>query len=87
MPNLQNAKKALRVSTRKRVLNDKRRKAMKDTIKDVKVLVGAEKKIIVESLSKAYKAIDKAAKRGIIKTNTANRRKSRLAKALKPKKA
>jgi small subunit ribosomal protein S20 len=86
MPNLQNAKKALRVSARKRVMNDKRRKVMKETIKDVKALVGAEKKIIVESLSKAYKAIDKAAKRGIIKKNTANRRKARLAKATKAKK-
>jgi len=59
---------------------------MKETIKDVKALVGAEKKIIVDSLSKAYKAIDKAAKRGIIKKNTASRRKARLTKSLKPKK-
>lgn len=87
MPNLQNAKKALRVSDRKRVLNDKRRKAVKETVKGVKALIGAEKKIIAENLAKAYKAIDKAAKRGIIKKNAANRKKSRLSKALKPKKA
>ena len=86
MPNLQNAKKALRVSARKRVMNDKRRRAVKDTIRDVKALVSTEKKVIVENLSKAYKAIDKAAKRGILKKNTANRRKARLAKSLKPKK-
>lgn len=83
MPNLQNAKKALRVSARKRVMNDKRRKAMKQTIKDVKELVGVEKKIVMQELAQAYKAIDKAAKRGVIKKNTANRRKSRIAKAAK----
>jgi small subunit ribosomal protein S20 len=34
-------------------------------------------------LSKAYQAIDKAAKRGVIKKNTASRRKSRLSKVTK----
>lgn len=86
MPNLQNAKKALRVSDRKRVLNDKRRKAVKETIKTAKSTAGADKKVVVETLAKAYQAIDKAAKRGIIKKNTANRRKARLAKSLKPAK-
>jgi small subunit ribosomal protein S20 len=86
MPNLQNAKKALRVSDRKRVLNDKRRKAVKETIKTAKSIAGADKKVVVETLAKAYQAIDKAAKRGIIKKNTANRRKARLAKSLKPAK-
>lgn len=86
MPNLQNAKKALRVSGRKRVMNDRRRKAMKDTIKNAKLVGGADKKVSAKNLADAYKAIDKAAKRGIIKKNTASRRKARLAKALKPKK-
>lgn len=84
MPNLQNAKKALRVSDRKRVMNDKRRKALKETVKSARVLGGADKKVVTESLAKAYQAIDKAAKRGIIKKNTADRKKSRLAKSLKP---
>jgi ribosomal protein S20 len=35
-----------------------------------------------ESLSAAFKALDKAAKTGVIKKNNASRRKSRLAKAL-----
>ncbi|KKT08311.1 MAG: 30S ribosomal protein S20, partial [Candidatus Nomurabacteria bacterium GW2011_GWB1_43_20] len=34
-------------------------------------------------LSKAYKAIDKAAKGNTIKKNAASRKKSRLAKAIK----
>jgi small subunit ribosomal protein S20 len=34
-------------------------------------------------LSKAFQAIDKAAKRGVIKKNTASRKKSRLAAEIK----
>ena len=86
MPNLQNAKKALRVSDRKRSVNDKRRRAMKETIKAAKALAGSEIKVIKENLSTAYKAIDKALKQGVIKKNTASRKKSRLAKSLKPAK-
>lgn len=86
MPNLQNAKKALRVSDRKRSVNDKRRRAMKETIKAAKALAGSEIKVIKENLSTAYKAIDKALKQGVIKKNTASRKKSRLAKSLKPSK-
>jgi small subunit ribosomal protein S20 len=76
MPNLENAKKALRVAARKRVLNDRRRRAMKAAVKSVKATKSNE------DLSKAFQAIDKAAKRGVIKKNTAARKKSRLAKGL-----
>lgn len=34
-------------------------------------------------LSIAYKAIDKAAKRGVLKKNTASRRKSKIARIVK----
>lgn len=83
MPNLQNAKKALRVSGRKRIINDKRRRAMKETIKDVRVIVKTDAKKVAETLSKAYQAIDKAAKQGVIKKGAANRKKSRLVAAIK----
>ena len=45
----------------------------------------SEKKIEAAQalVPKAYKAIDKAAKRGVIKKNTANRKKSRLVAAIK----
>lgn len=82
MPNLQNAKKALRVSARKRVMNDKRRKTVKETVKAAKNSAG-DKKASATALALAYQAIDKAAKRGIIKKNAAARKKSRLAKAMK----
>lgn len=76
MPNLQNAKKALRVSARKRILNDRRRRAMRVAVKSVKISNATE------DLSKAFQAIDKAAKRGVIKKNAASRKKSRLTKAV-----
>ena len=73
------AKKAYRASLKKRVFNVRRAKALKETTKD------ARKEMTAESLSKAFQAIDKAAKRGIIKKNAASRKKSRLAKAVAKK--
>jgi small subunit ribosomal protein S20 len=59
-------------------------KVMKSTVKDVrKLIVGGKKNEAEKLLSSAFKALDKAAKRGVIKKNTASRKKSRLAKALK----
>lgn len=78
MPNLANAKKAMRVSDRKRIVNDRRRKAMRVTIKTVKKSLDVK-----TDLSLAYQAIDKAAKRGVIKANTAARKKSRLSAQIK----
>jgi len=84
MPIIKSAKKALRGSKRKKVFNDRRNKAMKLAVKDVKKLTGENKtKEAKTGLAKAYQAIDKAAKRGVIKKNTAARKKARLAKFLK----
>ncbi len=54
---------------------------MKENTQQVQTSV-QEKKIkeARESLSKAHKSIDKAAKRGVIKKNNANRKKSKLSK-------
>lgn len=78
------AKKALRSSRRKRVFNLRRMRAMRAIMKEVRMLVGSgEQAAAREKLSTAYKAIDKAAKRGVIKKNTAARKKSRLSALLK----
>ena len=78
------AKKALRGSVRKRVFNMRRKNTMKRTVKEIQKLIGDGKSAeAVALLPKAYKAIDKAAKRGVIKKNTASRKKSRLAISLK----
>ena len=78
------AKKAIRSSAKKRVFNLRRMDTLRDTTKELlkkvaaKDVAGAEK-----LLPTAYKAIDKAKKRGVIKANTASRKKARLAAAIK----
>ena len=83
MPITKSAKKALRGSARKKVFNDRRKRSMKEAVKSLDVFFVAKNKKEAEALlPKAYKAIDKAAKRGVIKKNTAMRKKSRLARRI-----
>ena len=77
------AKKAHRASLRKRVFNLRRKRAMAEGIKAAKGFVGKDRKEQMAELAKAYSAIDKAFKRGVIKKNTAARKKSRLSALLK----
>jgi small subunit ribosomal protein S20 len=84
MPIIKSAKKALRGSKKKHVFNLRRKKDLNETVKEVKKLTAEKNKKEAEKLlPKMYQAIDKAAKRGIIKKNTAARKKSRLAKTIK----
>jgi len=77
------AKKAHRASLTKRVFNVRRARVLKSEIKDTQELVKAgDLKGAEAKLASAYKAIDKAAKRGIIKKNNASRKKSQLARAI-----
>lgn len=73
------AKKAHRQSLRKKAINDVRRKALRVTAKGVRTAKKGDK----AALAAAYQAIDKALKRGLIKKNTAARRKAAVSKALK----
>ena len=84
MPITESAKKALRNSARKRVFNLRRQDAIKKTVKKFEKLL-ADRKIdeAKKLIPLIQKVLDKAAKTGLIKKNTASRRKSRLAKALK----
>ena len=84
MPISASAKKSLRVSHRKRIVNDRRRKALKESVKEITKLVKAGKKDEAKKLlPKAYQAIDKATKKGVLATNTASRKKSTLSKMTK----
>lgn len=83
MPITASAKKALRGSIKKKKTNDIRKKNMRDVVKKMEKTVKTDKKKGADMLASAYKAIDKAAKRGIIKKNTASRRKSRMARLVK----
>lgn len=78
-----NAKRAVRVSEGKRVVNDRRRRTMKEAVKTVrKDVIAKDTKAIKADLSLAFKALDKAAKGGVIKKGTANRKKARLARSI-----
>jgi small subunit ribosomal protein S20 len=77
-----NAKKALRQSLRKKAMNATRKGAVRLSIKAARTAKPGDK----AALSAAYKAIDKALKRGIIKKNTAARRKAKVARMLKASK-
>jgi small subunit ribosomal protein S20 len=82
------AKKAVRSSAKKHVFNLRRKDVMKDTTKSLnKALTAKDVTAAEKLLPSAYAAIDKAKKRGIIKANTASRKKSRLALAIKKAKA
>ena len=88
MPIKKSAKKALRQAKTRRERNLKRKGDIKDlTKKIIKAITDNKIDQLNDLLKQAQKAIDKAAKRNVIKKNNANRKKSRLAarvnKALK----
>ncbi|MBU1179047.1 30S ribosomal protein S20 [Patescibacteria group bacterium] len=83
MPITRSAKKALRQSEKKRIFNIRRKKEMRGRLKEIKKLLEENKKeAALKLVPTAYKALDKAAKRGVIKKNTASRKKSRLMRAI-----
>jgi small subunit ribosomal protein S20 len=82
------AKKAIRSSAKKHVFNLRRKDAMKDISKSLtKALIAKDVAGAEKLLPDAYKAIDKAKKTGVIKANTAARKKSRLALSIAKAKA
>lgn len=82
MPIKQSAKKALRQTKKRRVINLSRQKEAKDLIKKIEKLASTKKDEAKKLIPQAFQAIDKAAKRGVIKKNNAARKKSRLMKML-----
>jgi small subunit ribosomal protein S20 len=84
MPITKGAEKANRQSKKKQVFNIRRKSVMSDVVKSVnKAVTAGDAAKAKELLPKAYQAIDKAAKRGVIKDNTAARKKSRLTARVK----
>ena len=83
MPRTTSAKKALRVSGRRRERNLKKLGDMKNVLKRYKKLIAESKKDEAEKeLRFVYKKLDKLAKTNLIKKGRADRMKSRLAKKL-----
>ena len=80
MPNMKNAKKAVKTSLKRKINNNNVYKAgLKNAIKNTeKAILAKDKKAATEALSIAIKKLDKAAAAGIVKPNYVARNKSRL---------
>jgi len=86
MPVTRSAKKSLKRDKRREKRNKKRKNKAKDLEKKVRSLVSkGEIKQAEEILPQLYKALDKAAKKNVIKENKAARKKSQLAKLVREK--
>lgn len=79
MPNMKNAKKAVKTSAKKNVTNNNYKASMKTAIKNVeKAIASKNKEAAQEALKIAIKRIDKAASANVITANYVARTKSRL---------
>lgn len=76
MAHSKQAQKRVRTSEKARQANKIVRSTMRSTVKKA-AATGS-----VEDQAKAQRAVDKAAKKGVVHKNTAARKKSRMAKAL-----
>jgi len=78
MPNKDSAKKELRKGKKLAFANRKVKDTLKSLIKKSIKAIDGKDKDAKEKLDVTLKAFDKAAKKGVIKKNTCDRRKSRL---------
>ena len=83
MPNTISAKKRFRLSEKRRIMNRPLRTAARTAIRRARELIAtADLANAREAIHRAYRALDRAAKRGVIHRNNAARRKSRLMQRL-----
>ncbi|MEG1495291.1 MAG: 30S ribosomal protein S20 [Bacilli bacterium] len=81
MPNIKSAKKRVKTSEKKSVVNTLVKSSMKTAIKNVeKAVKASDKEVAAKNLTVASKKIDKALSSGVVKDNKAARDKSRLTK-------
>jgi len=86
MPITKSAKKARRQNIARKLKNLKRKDTLKTLLKEARKLIDQKNPEEAKKLlPKIYQAVDKAARHGIIKNNTASRKKSRLTKLLQAK--
>ncbi|MSU26947.1 MAG: 30S ribosomal protein S20 [Pedosphaera sp.] len=82
MPNTKSAGRRMRNSARKQVRNTVVRTQVKTAVKKFRAAVESSLDTSPEVLRVAISTLDKAVKKGVIKRNTADRKKSRLTIAL-----
>ena len=79
LPNIKSAIKRVKVNEKKNLRNRMIKSAMKTQIKKFETAASANE-VDVKLLSATQGAVDKAAAKGVIHKNAANRKKARLAK-------
>ncbi len=83
MPITKSAKKALRSSGKKRLFNINKKELINKAFKQLKKLLSEKKlKEAREFLPQVQRILDKSVKTGLMKLNTASRKKSRLVKMI-----
>lgn len=83
MPNTKSAKKAMRQSAKRRIVNLKTKDKYKDALRDFrKLIAGSKLEDAKKALVTTASALDKAVKKHLVHKNKASRLKSRMAKAL-----
>ena len=81
MPNIKNAKKAIKVMDKKNNVNNFYKASMKTAIKNLeKSIIAKDKNASEENLKIAIKRMDKAASAKVVTPNFVARNKSRLTK-------
>jgi len=88
MPNLKNAKKALRQSSKRRLHNRTLRSSLRKVLKNFREAVAGDDVAAAQTaLTAATKSLDQAASKGLIHKNKAARTKSRFSAMLNKKTA
>ncbi len=82
MPNIKSAKKRVKVSEKKSLQNRMIKNGVRTSVKKFYSAVEADPANAGAQLSQTTSAIDKAAVKGVIHKNAANRKKARMAKQL-----
>ena len=82
MPNIKSAKKRVKVTAKKTLRNRMVKSALRSTVKKFEAAVAADPANAQLQLKDTTSAIDKAAAKGVMHKNAANRKKARLAKQL-----
>lgn len=82
MPNIKSAKKRVKVSEKKNLRNRVVKSGVRTAVKKFDAAVATDAASAAAVLSDTTSAIDKAAAKGVMHKNAANRKKARLAKRL-----
>ena len=82
MPNIKSAKKRVKVSEKKNLRNRMIKSAVRTSVKKLEAAIAAAPQTANAQLVVTTSASDKAAAKGVMHKNAANRKKARLAKQL-----